>query len=160
MSVTLNILERIHSLATITSFRGAEKSLMFLKKSISNCHGFVHCQSCRSSSRLITFSILLVEKKIGALEDIANYWEAKSDETDGNDSVFFGEYQINSTHERCEVLGLLILLQVKRLGRLVEALAGRTEKRDWPSQQARLRPVVARVRELQDALEEMRIELS
>lgn len=108
----------------------------------------------------MTFSILLVEKMIGVLEDIANYWDAKSDEADGNDPVFFGEYQIDSTDERCEVLGLLILLQVKRLRRLVDALASRTEKRDCSSQQARLRPVITRVRELQNALQEVRIEHS
>ncbi|KAF4461597.1 Catalyzes late reaction in the cephamycin biosynthetic pathway [Fusarium albosuccineum] len=147
----------IQNHSAITSFRKAERALFFLKESISNCHGLVHCQSCRSPSRLMTFSILLTEKMIGVLEGIAAYWEAKADETHGSDPVLFGEYQINSTRERCEVLGFLILMQVKRLGALSGAFIHQAEKRDWSSQQAALRPIIIRMRE---AVAEMTTEMA
>ncbi|KAH7141625.1 hypothetical protein EDB81DRAFT_760485 [Dactylonectria macrodidyma] len=155
MSVTLGILERIQNYTAVTSFRRAERALFFLKESISNCHGLVYYQSCRNPPRLMTFSILVAEKMIGVLEGIATFCETKADETHGNDTILFGEYRINSTQERCEVLGVLILLQVKRLGALSGAFTHQAGKGDWASHQAGLRPIVIRIRELREAVEEM-----
>ncbi|KAK1657957.1 hypothetical protein BDP55DRAFT_414035 [Colletotrichum godetiae] len=126
VGVTLNLLEKMQTQSKVTTFCMAETSLHLLKKSISQCRSISHCSSCRNRSRVMTFSILLAEKIMAILEDIASVWECASQASNlGDDArieayghahhwipVLLGQYQIDTVQERCEIFGFLILLQV------------------------------------------------
>ncbi|KAK1509181.1 uncharacterized protein CCOS01_15697 [Colletotrichum costaricense] len=126
VGVTLNLLEKMQTQSKVTTFCMAETSLHLLKKSITQCRSISHCSSCRNRSRVMTFSILLAEKIMAILEDIASVWECASQASNlGDDGrieayghahrwipVLLGQYQIDTFHERCEIFGFLILLQV------------------------------------------------
>lgn len=167
IGVTLTLLEKIQSHSKVTSFCMAEKSLHSLKRSISQCQAISNCHSCRNPSRVMTFSILLVEKIMSILEDIASVWESSTLATGADQNtaqleiyghghswvpVSLGQYKIDTVQERCEVFGLLIILQARHLGSLLETLGFHAKRERWESHQSALRPLALRIRELKEAL--------
>lgn len=145
----------------------AEKALLALKSSISECQSLSSCRSCRSPSRVMTFSVLLVEKMTGMLEDMASVWEettmatgseGKGAQADVNedgrgwDSICLGQYQIDTAQEWHEVFGFLVLLQVRRLNHFLGGLKRRAGRQGWESHQGDLGSVALRIQELHKAL--------
>lgn len=172
VNLTLTLLEKVQSYSKVTSFCTAEKSLHSLKGLISQCQGILNCPECRNPSRVMTFSILLTEKVVGILEDVASVWESTtlacgSDENAAQIEMYghahrwvpisLGQYHIDTVQERCEIFGFLILAQVKNLGSLLHRLRLHAEERRLESQQSFLQPIALRVQELQEALSGMDI---
>lgn len=167
MGVTLGHLEKVQGHTKLNSLCSAERSLNSLKKSISQCHALLQCSSCRNPSRVMTFLILLIEKMIGMLEDIASVWETgfMSSSSDRDSSqldlhghahrwlpIHIGQFQIDSVQERFEVFGFLILLQARHMNVFLEGLVSHAARENWESQQNALRPVGLRIRDLQETL--------
>ncbi|WQF84273.1 hypothetical protein CDEST_09287 [Colletotrichum destructivum] len=167
VNVTLTLLEKVQSYSKVTSFCTAEKSLHSLKGLMSQCQGILNCPECRNPPRVMTFSVLLTEKVVGLLEDIASVWESTTLAcgSDGNAAqiemhghahrwvpISLGQYHIDTVQERCEIFGFLILVQVKNLGSLLDRLRLHAEERRLESQQSSLQPIALRVQELQEAL--------
>ena len=172
MGITLGILERIQSHAQITTLTLAEQSLYLLKKSIRQCQVLTRCRSCKPTSKLMTFSILLLEKMVGILEAIAAKWElemescssdkdARTCHGDGcsTDTILIGEYPIDTIRERRDLFGFLILLQARSLCVLQEDLMSTAKKEEWDVHRNTLRPVALKLRDLQETLYGMTMEL-
>lgn len=114
----------------------------------------------------MTFSVLLVEKMAGMLEDMASMWEttlipssegkAAQGDADCHKSgwvpIHLGQYRIDTAQEWHEVFGLLVLLQTRRLGSFLDRLRRNATREGWESHQSALGSVVLRVEELQEAL--------
>ena len=172
MGITLGILERIQSHAQITTLTLAEHSLYLLKKSIRQCQVLTGCRSCKPTSKLMTFSILLVEKMVGILEAIAAKWELEMESCSSDkdartcygdscstDTILIGEYPIDTMRERRDLFGFLILLQARSLCALQEELMSTAKKEEWDVHRNTLRPVALKLRDLQETLYGMTMEL-
>jgi hypothetical protein len=168
MAVTLSILEKVQSHNQVTSLASAEDSLYLLKRSIRQHQILNRCQSCKPTSRLMTFSILLVEKMVGVLKAIASRWELEMEasgpekvasgcqcEACGTDTLLLGAYPIDTRRERRYLFGFLILLQAKSLGALQDHLVSVSKREDWESHRIALRPIALTLRDLQESLYEM-----
>ncbi|POS78598.1 hypothetical protein DHEL01_v203006 [Diaporthe helianthi] len=172
VGITLSLLERIQGHRKSTSLCVAERALHSLKGSISQCQALAGCRSCPSPSRLMAFSVLLVEKMAGMLEDMASMWEeatmasgaeagAEVDgpQIDADGRLFggwapiqLGQYRIDTVQEWHEVFGLLLLLQVRRLSSFLNRLRGSAGRDGLDSHRSALGSVALRVQELQEAL--------
>jgi hypothetical protein len=115
----------------------------------------------------MAFSVLLVEKMAGMLEDMACMWEeaatAPGAEVDtaqidadgracGWAPIYLGQYRIDTTQEWHEVFGFLVLLQVRRLSSLLERLRSNAGREGLESHRSALGSVALRVQELQETL--------
>lgn len=167
VGITLSLLERIQGHRKSTNIFVAEKALHSLKGSISQCQALASCHSCPSPSRLMAFSVLLVEKMAGVLEDMASMWEetatgpgAEGDavqvDADGRACGWvpmqLGQYRIDSAQEWYEVFGFLVLLQVRRLSSFLDRLRRNAGREGLESHRSSLGSVALRVQELQEAL--------
>ncbi|KAG6357384.1 hypothetical protein INS49_013261 [Diaporthe citri] len=173
VGVTLSLLERIQGHRKSTSLLLAEEALHSLKGSISQCQALASCRSCPSPSRVMAFSVLLVEKMTGMLEDMASMWEetttaapaeggsAAQQQLDadgracGSGSwapIHLGQYRIDTAQEWYEVFGFLVLLQVRRLSSFLDRLRRNAGREGLESHRSALGSVALRIQELQEAL--------
>ena len=154
---------KVHDLST------AEQSLYFVKNTYAQCGSKFQCRNCWYDSRATTFSILLLEKWMGILEDISRIWEDTllsvsstwkdssrriESQTHNQDVFLLDGYRIDTMQERCDIFGFLIILQIKRLAALAKILSDKSQGSQGNKHQAKLRPVVVRVQELHRALSE------
>ncbi|KAG8162777.1 hypothetical protein KVR01_007255 [Diaporthe batatas] len=172
VGVTLSLLERIQGHRKSTSLCVAETALHSLKGSISQCQALAGCRSCPSPSRLMAFSVLLVEKMAGMLEDMASMWEQVTTASSGAEAaaegdalqvdadgsgcewapIHLGQYRIDTAGEWQEVFGFLVLLQVRRLSSFLGRLRSNAGREGLESHRSALASVALRVQELQEAL--------
>lgn len=171
VGVTLSLLEKIQGHRRSTSLQAAEKALHSLKGSISQCQALASCRSCPSPSRVMAFSVLLVEKMAGMLEDMASMWEeAATDpgaeggaeggvarfDADGRACgwapIHLGQYRIDTAQEWYEIFGFLVLLQVRRLSSFLGGLRRNAAREGLESHRSALGSVALRTQELQEAL--------
>lgn len=164
VGVTLSLLEKIQGHRRSTSLSAAEKALHSLKGSISQCQALASCRSCPSPSRVMAFSVLLVEKMAGMLEDIASMWEettgaeGSASQVDADEracgwaTIHLGQYRIDTAQEWHEVFGFLVLLQVRRLSSFLDRLRRNAGREGLESHRSALGSVALRIQELQEAL--------
>lgn len=169
VGVTLSLLEKIQGHRKSTSLLLAEEALHSLKGSISQCQALASCRSCPSPSRVMAFSVLLVEKMTGMLEDMASMWEettvaapaeggaAQQLDADGRACsgwapIHLGQYRIDTAQEWYEVFGFLVLLQVRRLSSFLDRLRRNAGREGLESHRSALGSVALRIQELQEAL--------
>lgn len=170
VGVTLSLLEKIQGHSRSTSLQAAEKALHSLKGSISQCQALASCRSCPSPSRVMAFSVLLVEKMAGVLEDMASMWEeaatdpaaeggaaaAQPFDADGRACgwapIHLGQYRIDTAQEWYEIFGCLVLLQVRRLSSFLGGLRRNAAREGLESHRSALGSVALRIQELQEAL--------
>lgn len=169
VGVTLSLLEKIQGHRKSTSLLLAEEALHSLKGSISQCQALASCRSCPSPSRVMAFSVLLVEKMTGMLEDMASMWEettmaaaaeggAASQQIDADGRacgwapIHLGQYRIDTAQEWYEVFGFLVLLQVRRLSSFLDRLRRNAGREGLESHRSALGSVALRIQELQEAL--------
>lgn len=117
----------------------------------------------------MAFSVLLVEKMAGMLEDMASMWEeAATDpgaELEGGAAQFgadgracgwapihLGQYRIDTAQEWYEIFGFLVLLQVRRLSSFLGGLRRNAAREGLESHRSALGSVALRIEELQEAL--------
>lgn len=114
----------------------------------------------------MAFSVLLVEKMAGMLEDMASMWEtamapgaevdAAQVDADGRACewapIHLGQYRIDTAQEWHEVFGFLVLLQVRRLSSFLDRLRSNAGTEGLESHRSALGSVALRVQELQEAL--------
>lgn len=120
----------------------------------------------------MAFSVLLVEKMAGMLEDMASLWEEVTMASSGAEAaaegdgaqidadgrpcgwapVHLGQYRIDTAEEWQEVFGFLVLLQVRRLGSFLDRLRSNAGREGLESHRSALGSVALRVQELQEAL--------
>lgn len=118
----------------------------------------------------MAFSVLLVEKMAGVLEDMASTWEeaaanpgaeleggaAQQLDADGRACgwapIHLGQYRIDTAQEWYEVFGFLVLLQVRRLSSFLGGLRRNAAREGLESHRSALGSVALRVQELQEAL--------
>lgn len=167
VGVTLSLLEKIQGHRKSTSLFAAEKALHSLKGSISQCQALASCHSCPSPSRVMAFSVLLVEKMTGMLEDMASMWEETTMASGAEGSpaqvdadgracgwapIHLGQYRIDTAQEWYEVFGFLVLLQVRRLSSFLDRLRRSAGREGLESHRSALGSVALRIQELQEAL--------
>lgn len=122
----------------------------------------------------MAFSVLLVEKMAGMLEDMASMWEEITMASSGAEAaadgeatqvvvdadgracgwapVHLGQYRIDTAEEWQEVFGFLVLLQVRRLSSFLDRLRSSAGREGLESHRSALGSVALRVQELQEAL--------
>lgn len=124
----------------------------------------------------MAFSVLLVEKMTGMLEDMASMWEETTtvaaaaaaaaeggaaaqqvvDAADGRACgwapIHLGQYRIDTAQEWYEIFGFLVLLQVRRLSGLLDRLRRNAGREGLESHRSALGSVALRIQELQEAL--------
>lgn len=125
----------------------------------------------------MAFSVLLVEKMTGMLEDMASMWEettmaappaeggaaaqqqqlldADGMRACGSGSwapIHLGQYRIDTAQEWYEVFGFLVLLQVRRLSSFLGGLRRNAGREGLESHRSALGSVALRIQELQEAL--------
>lgn len=120
----------------------------------------------------MAFSVLLVEKMTGMLEDMASMWEETTMaapaeggaaaqqqlDTDGRACgsgwapIHLGQYRIDTAQEWYEVFGFLVLLQVRRLSSFLDRLMRNAGREGLESHRSALGSVALRIQELQEAL--------
>lgn len=117
----------------------------------------------------MAFSVLLVEKMTGMLEDMASMWEettmssggaegspAQQVDADGRACgwapIHLGQYRIDTAQEWYEVFGFLVLLQVRRLSGFLDRLRRSAGREGLESHRSALGSVALRIQELQEAL--------
>ena len=170
MDLILRALEQAQNHSKVDDLSIAEQSLYFVKGTFAQCGSTIQCRKCWYDSRAITFSILLLEKLMGILEDISRSWEDNlhsasstqkhssiSDESQShNQDVFLLDgYRIDTMQERCDIFGFLIVLQIKQLAAFTNILSDKVRAPHGNRHQATLRPVIVRIQELHKALSEM-----
>lgn len=120
----------------------------------------------------MAFSVLLVEKMTGMLEDMASMWEETTtvasaaaaeggaaqvvDAADGRACgwapIHLGHYRIDTAQEWYEIFGFLVLLQVRRLSGFLDRLRRNAGREGLESHRSALGSVALRIQELQEAL--------
>lgn len=114
----------------------------------------------------MAFSVLLVEKMTGMLEDMASMWEetamasaAEGNAVDAADGracgwapIHLGQYRIDTAQEWYEIFGFLVLLQVRRLSGFLDRLRRNAGREGLESHRSALGSVALRIQELQEAL--------
>lgn len=169
IDLILGALEQAQNQPKVNDLSTAEQSLYFVKNTYAQCGSKIQCKNCWYDSRATTFSILLLEKLMGILEDISRSWEdtllsasstwkdsSKRNEfqTHSQDVFLLDGYRIDTMQERCDIFGFLIILQIKQLAALTKILSDKSRAPQGNKHQAKLRPVIGRIRELHKALSE------
>lgn len=169
IDLILRALEQAQNHAKVNDLSIAEQSLYFVKGTFAQCGSTIQCRNCWYDSRTITFSILLLEKLMGILEDISRSWEdnlhsASSTRKDSSirdesqthyqDEFSLDGYRIDTMQERCDIFGFLIVLQIKQLAAFTKILSDKVRAPHRKKHQATLRPVMVRIQELHRALSE------
>jgi hypothetical protein len=169
IDVILRALEQAQNHSKVNDLSIAEQSLYTVKCTLAQCGSTIQCRNCWYDSRAITFSILLLEKLMGILEDISRSWEdnlysASSTQEDSSirdesqthsqDIFLLDGYRIDTMQERCDIFGFLIVLQIKQLAAFTKVLSDKVRAPHGNKHQATLRPVMMRIEELHRALSE------
>lgn len=169
IDLILRALEQAQNQPKVHDLSTAEQSLYFVKNAYAQCGSKSQCRNCWYDSRATTFSILLLEKWMGILEDISRSWEdnllsasstwddssRRNEAQTRNQDVFMLDgYRIDTMQERCDIFGFLIILQIKQLAALTKILSDKSRASQGNKHQAKLRPVIVRIRELHRALSE------
>jgi len=169
IDLILRALEQAQNQPKVHDLSTAEQSLYFVKNTYAQCGSKIQCRNCWYESRATTFSILLLEKWMGILEDISRSWEdtllsasstwkdssrRKEAQTHNQDVFLLDGYRIDTMQERCDIFGFLVILQIKQLAALTKILSDKSRASQGDKHQARLRPVIVRIQELHRALSE------
>ncbi|KAJ5961377.1 uncharacterized protein N7479_008527 [Penicillium vulpinum] len=179
----LKILEMLSSPFKPTErLYSVEQALYTLKRSIRQCQSLVQCSASERDSGIELLVIVLCEKMTAIFEGISAGWERQLQavactqkkpcaasaiggvDPPQNDFRYsqysripIGGYQIDTIEERHLVFGLLVQLQLKRLGEIMTTLRKNAMANNLESHLAILMPTNQKVENLKAALDKITI---
>ncbi|KAE8313517.1 hypothetical protein BDV41DRAFT_576743 [Aspergillus transmontanensis] len=174
----LRILETVVVPVKGSDWSSSERKLYYLKRNISQCIALSGCDSCAQDSGYAMLVLVVYEKITNTLEEVVNWWKrhldnpvraANGDSRRGSGfpseprksvhlraqqpHMAIGPYQIDTMEEHSNVLGTLILLQLRRMVPLVMAMKRCVTSARWEAHLEVLKKLNYRIRNLQATLQ-------
>ncbi|KAE8143647.1 hypothetical protein BDV38DRAFT_276732 [Aspergillus pseudotamarii] len=178
----LRILEMVVVPVKGSDWSSTEQKLYYLKRNITQCIALSGCDSCTQDSGYAMLVLVVYEKIMITLEEVVSWWKrhldnpvrvANSDSKRGRGfphelrksvhlrtgigaqqpHMSIGPYQIDTMEEHSNVLGTLILLQLRRVVPLVMTMKRCITSAKWEAHLELLKILNYRIRQLQATLQ-------
>lgn len=147
MQIALRILEELEIKNSRDDLYAADHVLSFQKRAIEQCSTMLNCKSCSTMSGFMMLLVVICEKMVSSFERITSCVEQlqqhplPSGGLDGGgpraggigdeQTVSVGEYEVDSLQEQCCLVGVLVLLQLKKLGAVLTRLKNLAATYNW-----------------------------
>lgn len=144
MQSALRILEELEVKNSRDDLYAADHVLSFQKRALGQCNAMLNCKNCSTISGFMMLLVVICDKMVTSFERVSTCVEQlqrpsgvqevgrpRAGSIGDGQAVSLGDYEIDSLQERCCLVSVLVLLQLKRLGSVLTRLKNIAAVFNW-----------------------------